>query len=89
MTPEQTAKLQKITEEGKLLEAGWLGYRYQVVPATAGPVQIEETRRAFYAGAQLLFHSIMMTFAPGKEPTDADFKRIDVIHEELKAFKPR
>lgn len=35
----------------KTLREIWLSYLERVVPNTAGPVQVEETRRAFYAGA--------------------------------------
>ena len=29
----------------------WVSYLEQVMPSNAGPIQIQETRRAFYAGA--------------------------------------
>lgn len=33
----------------------WTGYFRQVVPPDAGSVQIEESRRAFYAGAAFMY----------------------------------
>lgn len=34
-----------------LLADAWASYRERVVPAEAGEVQVQECRRAFYAGA--------------------------------------
>lgn len=38
-----------------LVEMGWLSYREQVVPTSASAVQVQESRRAFYAGAAHIF----------------------------------
>ena len=35
------------------------------------------------AGAQVLFSSIVNILDPGSEPTEADLKRMDLIHNEL------
>lgn len=35
-----------------LLADAWASYRESVVPAEAGEVQVQECRRAFYAGAR-------------------------------------
>lgn len=35
-----------------LLADAWASYRELVVPAEAGEVQVQESRRAFYAGAR-------------------------------------
>lgn len=78
--------IRAITDQGRLIEAGWLAYRLKVVPASAGQVQVEETRRAFYAGAQQLFASIMVMLDPGAEPTDADDRRMEAIDNELREF---
>jgi hypothetical protein len=43
----------------KRLEPEWLSYRRQVVPRDAGGVQVEECRRAFYAGAAALYAVVM------------------------------
>lgn len=41
-----------------LIDKAWEDYRQLVVPHTAGETQIRETRRAFYAGALLVFEAI-------------------------------
>lgn len=76
----------RLADEGKLIEAGWHAYRTLLVPASAGVVQVEETRLAFFAGAQHLFGSINSIMEDGEEPTDKDLKRMDQINEELAAF---
>jgi hypothetical protein len=52
----------------------------------APPIQIEEMRNSFFAGAQHLFASIMHGLDPDKEPTEADMRRMDLIDAELKRF---
>lgn len=87
MSDDALTKLTKtLTDQGKIVEAGWVGYRHKVVPAGAGPVQVEECRRAFFAGAQHLFASIMTVLEPGAEPTENDMQRMDHINNELRAF---
>jgi len=76
----------KLTAEGKLIEAGFVGLRLACIPSDAPQIQLEEMRNAFFAGAQHLFASLMSIMDPGKEPTDADLKRMDLIDTELKTF---
>lgn len=76
----------KFIEQGKLIEAGWLSLRLAAIPAYAPAVQLDEMRKAFFAGAQHVFSSIMVTLEPGEEPTDGDMKRLTLIDAELKAF---
>jgi len=83
ITRQVTAKL---VDEGKLIEAGWMSFRYFVIPKDASPIQVEEMRKAFFAGAQHLFGSIMSVLDPGEEPTDRDLDRIEAIHNELQRF---
>jgi len=68
------------------IAAGWESYRKMIIPATASSVQIEECHRAFYAGAAILFESIMRMLDPGEEPTDADMARMSAIDKELRDF---
>jgi len=77
----------QLADDGRLIEAGWASYRYLVLPPTAPPVQIDECRMAFMAGAQHLFSSIIVILDPGDtEPTEADLKKMDLINAELRAF---
>ena len=54
--------------------------------ADAHPVQVQEMRRAFYAGGQALLGLIMSNLDPGEEPTDADLARMDQLEAELMQF---
>lgn len=76
----------ELVDQGKLIEAGWVGLRIAAIPLDAPAIQLEEMRNAFFAGAQHLFGSIMTLLDPGEEPTAADMRRMDLIDKELKAF---
>jgi hypothetical protein len=75
-----------LADQGKLIEAGWVGLRLAAVPLDAPKIQLEEMRNAFFAGAQHLFSSIMTILEPDAEPTDKDMERMDLIDKELRAF---
>lgn len=77
----------RLSDQGRLIEAGWVILRAMAVPPDAPEVQINEMRYAFMAGAQHLFSSIISILEPGEEPTDADLRRLDLIHNELEAFR--
>lgn len=70
----------------KIIEEGWKKYRAMVVPANAGEVQIAETRQAFYAGAAVLFESLMRSLDPEKEPTANDMRIMDGLQAEIDEF---
>ena len=77
---------QKLTDQGRLIEAGWVGFQIAVVPPDAPDVQVREMRLAFMAGAQHLFSSITAIMEADREPTEADMRRMSLIDDELKAF---
>jgi hypothetical protein len=81
-----TAATKALMDEGRIIEAGWIGLKIMAVPEDAPQVQIDEMRSAFFAGAQHLFASIMTGLDPDAEPTEADMKRLDLIDAELKRF---
>lgn len=64
------------------LGAGWRSYVGGVVPGNAGPVQLEETRRAFYAGAWHLFN--LLARLDGDEASDT--AALDSIKAELDEY---
>lgn len=66
--------------------AAWDSYQREVVPKNASTTQRWETRRAFYAGAQALFQTIINLLEPGSDATDADLRMMDEIDAELKEF---
>jgi len=69
----------------KKIEALWLSYR-AILPKDASANQIIETRRAFYAGAQGLFHAILTALEPGQDATEGDLAYMDNIERELRDF---
>jgi len=75
-----------LVDQGKLIEAGWVGYQLMVLPKGASEIQVNECRLAFFAGAQHLFGSIMTVLDAGDEPTDDDMARMDLIDRELEEF---
>lgn len=87
ITKEQIDAISKgLTDSGKLIEAGWVGLKMAVMPPNAPQVQIDEMRKAFFAGAQHLFTSIIGILEPDDEPTEKDLERMTLIHKELEAF---
>lgn len=87
VTREQLERLSKdLADHGKLIEAGFVGMRLTAIPLDAPEVQVDEMRKAFMAGAQHLFASIMTILDPGEEPTDADLRRIGLIDDELREY---
>lgn len=76
----------ELADQGKLIEAGWVGLRVACDLEDAPKVQLQEMRNAFFAGAQHLFYSIMTILEPDAEPTEKDLERMDLIDKELRAF---
>ena len=76
----------ELTDQGKLIEAGWIGLRLAAIPEDAPKLQLQEMRMAFFAGAQHLFGSIMAILDEDREPTDADLRRMDLIDKELRGY---
>ena len=70
----------------KYIAKGWESYRSMVIPADAPPVQLQESERAFYAGAAILWESVMQGLDPGSDETEGDMQRMADIQAELDAF---
>lgn len=86
-TDEQVIALTKeLTDQGRLIEAGFVGLRAMAISPTASAAQVADMRMAFMAGAAHLFASIVSVLEPGEEPTEADMARMDKIHDELERF---
>ena len=77
----------RFTDQGKLIEAGWVALRVLTLPLDAPEIQVVEMRKAFMCGAQHLFASVMAIMDPGAEPTEQDMRRMTMICNELEAFK--
>lgn len=70
----------------RLVAEGWRSYVRNIMNKAAGPIQIEETRCAFYSGANHLFHSLLRCLDPKTEATNDDLAQIRTIHDELDEF---
>ena len=64
----------------------WMEFSKEFVPANAPPVQTQECRRAFYAGAAAFFSTIYHSMDEGAEATDADVTKLAAMHQELIDF---
>lgn len=72
----------------KVIEAGWQDYRRQVVPANAGPIQVEECKRAFYAGAVALFSTLVEGVSPDRdEVTPEDEALMESVAAEIADYR--
>lgn len=81
---EQLSKA--LADKGKVIEAGFVAFRLQCIPPSAGGDQVNDMRIAFMAGAQHLFGSILSFLDPGEDITDADLSRMDQVNAELATF---
>lgn len=63
----------------------WESFEASVVPKTAGPVQRQEMRRAFYAGA-IAMQSIQFTVGDEDISEDAAIGILEGCRLELEAF---
>jgi len=88
LTAEQRAMhdalAKALADKGCLIEAGFRTLCGMVLDANTQQTQIDEMRRAFMAGAQHVFSSMMDS---DREPTMQDImRRMSLIHEELERF---
>lgn len=84
--PQVEAITRKLTDDGLIIEAGWVLLRAIAIPPNAPQVQIDEMQTAFFAGADHLFSSIMCMLDADREPTDNDMRRMSQIQGELDYF---
>lgn len=78
--------IKALTDEGKIIQAGWVGMFLTVIPPSASHTQVTEMRKAFFLGAQHLFSTIINMLEPGEEATEKDEHRMTMIHNELIEF---
>ena len=77
----------ELADQGKLIEAGWVALRLNAISLNAPGEQLHEMRLAYMAGALHLFTCIVIMLDPGPEETPAEMARIELIHQELEAFR--
>lgn len=69
------------------IRAAWDSFEVSVIPKEAGPTQRAEMRKAFYAGAALLYGEIFSNLSEGEgEATEADLELINGLRDELIEF---
>jgi hypothetical protein len=73
-------------KRSRFIRNAWLTYRTAVFPARASSTQLRETRRAFYAGAEMLLCEILISLSPGPDSTEPDEDYLTQLHDELRAF---
>ncbi|HYI27585.1 MAG TPA: hypothetical protein VD863_07005 [Bradyrhizobium sp.] len=76
----------QLADDGRLIEAGWVGLRLAAIPLDAPLIQLDEMHKAYMAGAQHLWASIMTMLDAGAEPTEGDMRKMSLIAAELDAF---
>ncbi len=86
MTVDLTKLMKELTDQGKLIEAGWISLRIAAIPEGLPPRHLDSMRDAFFAGAQHLFASIMGVLDEGDDATMDDMRRMSLISAELEAF---
>lgn len=79
----------RLMDEGKIIAAGWASFCHLCMPADALQIQVDEMRKAFFAGAQHLWGSLMTGLDPDAEPTVMDERRMELIDAELRDFGAR
>lgn len=68
------------------IDAGWKAYRRAVLPADLSGRQLERLREAYFAGAAVLWQSVMLGLDPDSEPTEADMARMAELQAEIDTF---
>ena len=74
------------TAKTNIVANAWADYRRSVIPVGAPPVQLKESKRAFYAGAEMLILAIMNGLSAGPDSSPEDEGMLEAIHTELLAF---
>lgn len=87
ITEAATELTKHLMDRGSLIEAGFEAFRILAIKKEAPPLQIDEMRLAWMAGADYLFCSVMSSLDPGAEPTDTDMQRMDNIYKELERWR--
>ena len=82
-----TELTKKLADDGKIVAGGWVGFAMACKLGETSPLQQDEMRKAFFAGAMHVFQSIMSFLEPGSEPTEKDADRMTQLSDELTRFQ--
>jgi hypothetical protein len=77
LDPERSTRVQKL----------WQSYRDEVMEPGCPPIQYQECRRAFFAGAAGLFGMLTGSVSAGNDVEIGDVTLMEDITAELDAFK--
>lgn len=89
MTPYQHAMqdlTRKLIDDGKLIEAGWVGLCAMWLPPEAPEHHVADLHKAFMAGALHVWEGVRTMLDPGEHETPNDMARMGKIQAELDAF---
>jgi hypothetical protein len=70
----------------KRIERAWQGFEKMVLPPTAGEIQRTEMRKAFFAGASVLFTIMTHGVSDDPEPTADDLVMMAQLDTEIREF---
>lgn len=72
----------------RTIQEQWIDYRHKVLPKNAPAIQVQETRRAFYAAAHAI---LMMQYEMSAQDVsdDVGVHMIESWHRECREFKAR
>ena len=70
----------------KHIEAGWKSLEQMAVPRSASDTQRKEMRKAFFAGASMLFTLVTRGMSEGDDAQQSDMDLLNEIADEVNAF---
>lgn len=75
-----------IADAANPIEQAWRDFSSAAIARDAPPIQLAEMRKAFYAGAAMIFEAIVHGLDPEREPTEADMQRMNRISAAVEHF---
>lgn len=76
-------RVQRLIDEGKIIEAGWLDLRLKVINDDAPSEQLDDMRMSFFSGA---IHLFKLSIALGESDHHNAEIKIKMVQNELEAF---
>lgn len=81
------ALTRKLIEDGRLIAAGFLALRLQIIPLDAPQAQVDDMEFAYLAGAQHVWASIFGALDADADATPGDLRRMQLMSRELDQVK--
>jgi len=93
LTPEQEREIaeamKEVADKGMLVAAGFAAFRIIALNNSIDRDKIADMHTAYMAGAEHLFTTLMSILDEGEEPTKKDTDRIELIYQELQAWRAK